>query len=190
MVKKNINLLIEKELDSALIAKLKFFLPITAGLSFFLFIILFIISISYTKSNLSQYNLIKDEVNRLESKIDEKKNLEGVYTLSYVILKTISEILNNKVTFMPIFNEVGKINSNHLSITQASSDEKGKVSLAIIASSSADLNDLVSFLHEKEDKDKIFSNMIANGIVKNKSGGFELSVSLKADDSLYHEKTN
>ncbi len=190
MVKKNINLLIEKELDSALVAKLKFFLPITAAISFILFIILFVISISYTKSNLAQYNVLNAEVNRLESKIDEKKNLEGVYTLSYIILKTISEVLNNKVSFMPIFNEVVKVNSDHLSVMQASSDEKGKVNMALTASSSADLNDLVSFLHEKEDKDKIFSNMIANGIVKNKKGGYELSVSLKADDSLYHEKTN
>lgn len=190
MVKKNINLLLEKELDSALVAKLKFFLPLTAGISLILFIILFIISISYTKSNLAQYNVLKDEVNRLENIINEKKNLEGVYTLSFVILNTISEILKNKVAFMPIFNEVVTINSAYLSVIQASSDEKGKVSFAVTASSSADLNDLVSILREKEDREKKFSNMIANGIIKNKNGGYELSISLKADDSLYHEKTN
>ncbi len=190
MVKKNINLLIEKELDSPLVAKLKFFLPLTAVIFFVLFIILFIVSITYTKKNLEQYKVLKEEIHSLESKIDEKKNLEGVYTLSYTILNAIKEIVNNKVTFTPLLSELMKINTDHLSITQASSDNKGKVNLNITASSSAYLNSLVTFLHDKEDKDKVFSDMTADGIIRNKTGGYELSISLKADASLYHEKTN
>lgn len=190
MVKKNINLLIDKELDSLLVAKLKLFLPVAAVIFFVLFIILFIVSISYTKKNLDQYRVLKEEVTQLESKIDEKKNLEGVYTLSYTILNTVKEILNNKVTFTPLLAELMKINTDHLSVTQASSDNKGKVNLSIAASSSASLNDLVTFLHNKEDKDKVFSAMTAGGIIRSKAGGYELSISLKADESLYHEKTN
>lgn len=190
MVKKNINLLIEKELDSHLVAKLKLFLPVVAVVFFVLFIILFIVSISYTKKNLEQYKVLKEEVSQLESKIDEKKNLEGVYTLSYSILNAIKEILNNKVTFTPILSELMKINTEHLGVTQASSDNKGKINLSITASSSAYLNNLVTFLHDKEDKDKIFSNITASGVNRNKTGGYELTISLKADESLYHEKTN
>ncbi len=190
MVKKNINLLIEKELDSPLIVKLKLYLPVAAVIFFILFIILFIVSITYTKKNLDQYRILKEEVSQLESKIDEKKNLEGVYTLSYTILNTIKEILNNKVSFTPLLSELMNINTDHLSVTQASSDNKGKVNLNITASSSAYLNNLVTFLHDKEDKDKIFSNITANGVNRNKTGGYELTISLKADESLYHEKTN
>lgn len=190
MVKKNINLLIEKELDSHLVTKLKLYLPVGAVVFLVLFIILFIMSITYTKKNLEQYRALKEEISQLEGKIDEKKNLEGVYTLSYTILNTIKEILKNKVTFTPLLSELMKVNTDNLSVIHASSDNKGKVNLNIIASSSAYLNNLVTFLHDEEDRYKVFSNMTAGGIIRNKDGGYELSISLKADESLYHEKTN
>lgn len=190
MVKKSINLLIEKELDSLLVAKLKHYLPIAAASCFIIFIILFIVSVTNSKKNLAQYNVLQEEVNKLENKIEERKNLEGVYTLSYSILKTINEILSKKVNFTPLLSEVMKINSDYLSVTQASSDDKGKVNFSITASSSASLNDLVSFLQEREDKDKIFSEVIANGATRNTLGGYELSISFTADESLYREKTN
>ncbi|OGG20815.1 hypothetical protein A3D03_04000 [Candidatus Gottesmanbacteria bacterium RIFCSPHIGHO2_02_FULL_40_13] len=190
MVKKSINLLIEKELDSLLVAKLKHYLPVAAAVCFILFIILFIVSITITKKNLAQYNTLKEEVNKIENKIDEKQNLEGVYTLSYSILKIINEITGNKVNFTPLLASVIKINSDDLSLTKAMSDDKGLVNFSISASSSAALNNLVSFLHEREDKDKIFSAIYAHRATRNTDGGYQISVSFKADESLYHEKTN
>ncbi len=153
MVKSTINLILDKEHDPVLIRRLRIILPVIAGISLLAFIIIFIISLNYTKNNISIFNAVKQEIAELESKIDGYKNIEGVYTITYKILEAVQSIQKNDKPLSPILSEINTLNESDLSIVTARADINGDVNLSMIASSAASLNKLVQILKAKEEEE-------------------------------------
>ncbi len=180
MLKNTVNLIINKDSEPQSLKKLKIILPVSAGLSLLVFIIVFIASIIYINNNIVAYNLLKRNVVQFEKNIASKKNIEGVYTLTNTRLNILDQLSGKIVDFPPLIDDVNKLNGNGISIKSVSSDNKGNISFAMIASSSAALDEFVGLL-EKMEQNKIFYQIKANGIVREKKGFYDLSISLKRD---------
>ncbi len=180
MVKNTVNLIIKEEDESVLIKRLKIIFPILAGLSLLIFILVFIASIVYINKNIVAYNLLKRNVDQYEKNIVSRKNIEGIYTLTSSRLNVIDQLAGKVKDFPPLIDEINKLKGNGISIKSVSSDNKGNISFALTASSSAALDEFVSLL-EKKEQTKNFYQIKANGIVREKKGLYDLSISLKRD---------
>ncbi len=189
MTKNTVNLILLKEDEPPVIKKLKIILPITAAFVFIIFIFIYIASIVYINNNVVAFNLLKRNVDQLEKNITSKKNIEGIYTMTSTRLNILDQLSGKIVDFPPLINDISNLNGKGIFIKTVSSDSKGNVSFTLRASSSASLDDFVSLLENLE-LEKIFSQIKASGIVREKKGIYNLSVSLKKDLSIKNEQKN
>lgn len=185
MPKRTINLILDKESDSPAIRRAKLILPILASLCLILFVIIFMVSLNYTKNNLNIFKNLKSEVDTLEAEIESYKNIEGIYSITYKLLEVIQSVVKNDKSFSRILSEINFLNSEDLSVINASADNQGNINLTLIASSSAALNKMVYILQNKEEEEKIFSQIEASGIIKNKSGDYNLNLTFKVAPTVY-----
>lgn len=183
MEKHSVNLIIKKETDSALVVKLKTFLPIIAVAALLLFVVSFLASLIYINNNNKEFKSLKTQSETLEKQITDKKNIEGIYTLTVQRIKTIDQLSSGNKNFAKLLFEILKLQSTGINFTQTSIDKKNAVNIAVIASSSATLDDFVTRLIEA-DTNKLFSDIKTSGIVRDKTGGYLLSISAKPSTKL------
>lgn len=180
MVKNTVNLIIKEVDEPQSLKRLKIILPVLAGSSLLIFILVFIASIIYINNNIVTYKLLKRNVDQFEKNIVSRKNIEGVYTLTSARLNVLDQLSGKVMDFPPLIDDINKLSGNGISVKSVSSDNKGNISFALTASSSAALDDFVGLL-EKKELNKIFYQINANGIVREKKGVYDLSISLKRD---------
>ncbi len=185
MPKQSINLLVSKEEDTPLLRRLKKIFPIVSAVSLFLFLILFIFSIAYTNSNIKQFTALKTEVDQYEKKIINQKNTEGIYSLTVTDLNVLAQILSKSKNFSPILAELDKMRSSFILLDGAVVDSKGNLSVSLTASNSAALNKFVDDLTDLEETKRLYSGIEAYGIARDKKGKYLMSISLKANPSLF-----
>jgi hypothetical protein len=183
MSKASVNLILSKKKETKLSKKLKLLFPLIAGISLFIFIILFIISLTYVNSNINKFNLLKKESERLEAKISAQKSVEGIYTVSLNRLSALDTLLTNSMSFIAILPEITAANGSGISLSNANVSEKGNLAVSLQASSSASLDDFVTFLKKKEEK-KLYSEIIASSILREKKGIYHLGLTFKVNKSL------
>lgn len=183
MEKHSLNLIIKKETDSPLIHKIKLFLPLSAFISLLLFGLIFTVSVIYINSNISQFNLLKKEVERLEKRISDQKTAEGIYTFSLSKLNVLGQILNGSKNFSPLISEIINLPSSEVNITSANADAKDNVAVSLVASSSAAMDRFVTLLLEKE-KEKTISQIYAQGITREKKGSYLFTITFKSNSAL------
>lgn len=175
MEKHSVNLIIQKDKEAPIVAKLKIFLPVTASIGFFIFIVSFFASLFYINKNINEFDALKLQISRLEKQVSDKKKLEGIYTLTLSRIKTLEQLKKGNKNYSNLLTETLKLQSEGVTITQTSIDKKNSVTASIVASSAARLDDFVTHL-VAVDKDKIFTNINTSGIVRNKKGGYLLSI--------------
>ncbi len=179
MVKRHsINLLILETRENRSIELLKKILPLVAGISLLTFLAVFIFSIFYVNNNIREFNALKSEVEAFEKKIADQKNTEGIYTLTLMRLNVLSQILGQSKNFSNILSEIDSLQNGAITIDSAAVDKKGLVSLSLIASSSADLDNFVNLLLDKN-REKLFMDITAGGITREKKGNYKLTVDFK-----------
>lgn len=183
MGKVSVNLILSKKKETSLSRKLKLIFPLTAGIFLFVFIVVFIITLTYINANIYKFNLLKKEAERLESKISAQKASEGIYTVSLNRLSALDTLLTGSMGFIDILPEITAINGTGISISTANADEKGNLSVSLLASSSSTLDDLVTFLNKKEEK-KLYSEIVASSIIREKKGAYHLGLTFKVNKSL------
>lgn len=171
MEKHSVNLIIKKEKESPIVTKLKIFLPVTASIGLIIFIISFFASLIYIDKNIRDFDSVKLQISKLEKQISDKKNLEGIYTLTHLRLKTLGQLNSNIKNYSNLVTEVLKLQSDGVKLTHTSINKNNSASISIVASSSASLDDAVTQLIQI-DKDKIFTNMKTSGIVRDKNGRY------------------
>lgn len=178
-----VNLIIRKETESPVLKKLNVIFPVLAILSLTVFVLIFLASIIYYNGNILKFNLIKREIESLEKKIGDQKTTEGVYTLSANRLNILNQMASQNPNFPKVLTEIDNLNSTGINILSAASDDKGLLSVDLIASSSSSLDDFVGILKKQEQK-KLFSKIEAHGIVREKKGNYLLTITLLADPSI------
>lgn len=183
MGKASVNLILSKKKETDVSKKLKLIFPVAAGITLFVFIVVFVVSITYVNSNIYKFNLLKKEAERLESKIMAQKSAEGIYTVSLSRLSALDTILTKSMSFIAILPEISAINGSGISLVSANVDDKGSLSVSLLASSSAALDDFVTFLKKKEDK-KLYSEIVASSIIREKKGTYHLGLTFKVNKSL------
>lgn len=183
MGRHSINLILSKSAENSYIRGLKKILPIVAGLSSAIFIPLFVFSIIRVNNSVKQFNLLKNEVETFERKISDQKNIEGIYTLTAMRLNVLAQILSRGKNFSKLIPEIDNLQGKGIDIDSASIDKQGSVSLSLIASSSAALDDFVTLLLIK-DKEKLYSNIRSGGLTREKKGNYKLSLSFKVSEAL------
>lgn len=179
----SLNLLIFQSGENRYVQVLKKILPITAGISFLAFIAIFVLSVFYVNKNTKEFNVLKNEVEALEKKIADQKNTEGIYTLTVMRLNALSQILSQEKNFSRFLSEVDSLQSGNIEIDSATIDKKGLVSMSLIASSSAALDDFVTLLLDK-DREKLYTDITAGGISREKKGNYKLTLGFKASSLL------
>lgn len=183
MPKTTVNLIIKKEKESPTIKKLNIILPSIAAVGLTIFILVFAASIIYFNNNIFQYNLTKKEIDNLEKKISSQKAAEGIYTLVATRLGILDKLSYKNPNFQNLISEVNKLNIEGVNLVSASSDDKGGLALSFTASSSASMDNLVELLKASEGK-KLYSQIEAHGIVREKKGNYLLTITAKAQDSV------
>lgn len=183
MEKHSVNLIIKKEKEAPIVAKLKIILPVTASIIFFIFIVSFFASLFYINKNINEFDAVKSQISKLEKQIADKKNLEGVYTLTLSRIRTLEQLKTGNKNYSNLLAEILKLQSDGIIITETSIDKKNSVSTSIAASSSALLDDLVTRLIQT-DKAKIFTDIKTSGIVRDKKGRYLLSIFLKPTNKV------
>lgn len=178
MQKHTVNLLIKKQEDSPLLLKLKKILPVLAAVSLSLFVIFFFSSLVYINRNQEEFKSLKRETDNLEKKISQQKNIEGIYALTLSRVKIIGDLQNGYKNFAKLISEIDKFQSNGVVFSQTMIDKKNAVTITTIASSSGALDDFVAALVRAESA-KLFSDIKSSGIVRDKTGAYLLSISLK-----------
>lgn len=183
MGKASVNLILSKKKETKLSKRLKLIFPVTAGICLFIFIVIFVITLTYVNSNIHKFNLLKKEAERLESKISAQKASEGIYTISLNRLSALDTLLTNSVSFITILPEITAVNRTGISLSNANVDDKGNLSVSLLASSSSALDDFVTYLKNKEDK-KLYSEILASSIIREKKGTYHLGLNFKVNKSL------
>lgn len=183
MQKHSVNLVIRRESEPESVKKLRIFLPLAAVVSLLIFVVAFLSSIIYIGKNNSEFNSLGKQIDNLEKRIAQSKNAEGIYTLTVLRIKTIDQLGTGSKKFAPLLTEILKLQSKGITISQASIDKKNSVNFAVTASSSASLDEFVNTLI-RADSAKTFSEINSSGIVRDKDGGYLLTISLKPNNSL------
>lgn len=183
MKRQTVNLVISKTEDPTL-HKLKIILPLIAAISLSIFVIIFMVSIIYVNSNIKGYNQLKAEAETLEKRIASVKNSEGIYTLTSERLRVIKELTGLNRNFYNLVSKVDELQSGGINIYSAVSDGAGSLSLSLTASSASDLDNIVTQLLSIE-RAKLFAQMQASGILREKTGNYLLNVNLKVDKSIF-----
>lgn len=181
MSKTTVNLIIKKEKESPLLRRLKVILPVVAITSLTAFAIAFFSSLIYFNNNIFQYNLTKKEIDNLEKKISSQKAAEGIYTFAATRLDILDKLSYKNPNFQNLISEVNKLNIEGVNLVSASSDDKGALALSFTASSSASMDNLVELFKASEQK-KLYSQIEAHGIVREKKGNYLLTITAKAKD--------
>lgn len=183
MEKHTVNLLIKHESESPLVLKLKVYLPIAAVVGLTLFVVFFLISIIYINNNNQEFNALKLQIETLEKRISTYKNSEGMYTLTVSRINTITQLSQGRKNFASLISEIPKLQFNGLEINQTSLDKKNNLTLAVTASSSGTLDEFISLLLKTE-AGKRFSDIKSAGVVRDKTGSYLLTISMKPNNSL------
>lgn len=183
MPKTTLNLIIVKEKESPILRKLNIIFPVSAVVSLTIFVLIFFASIIYYNGNILKFNLVKKEIESLEKKIGDQKATEGVYTLTAQRVNILNQMVSQNPNFPRVLTEIDNLNIPGINILSASSDDKGSLSIALVASSSASLDDFVQRLRQEEQK-KLFSRIEAHGVVREKKGNFLLTITLKGEPTI------
>lgn len=179
LMKKSVNLILERIREPPFVKKLKVILPIVAVFSLVFFVAVFLLSLYYVDSNIYELNILKQEAETLEQQISQQKKVEGVYTLTVLRLDVLNQILAKRKDFSKVIMEIDSLQEDEISLISASIDEKDNVLLSLVASSSAALDRLVNLLLDRETKG-FFSDIYARGIVREKESSYTLSISFKS----------
>lgn len=183
MEKHSVNLLIKKKEQSPLFVKLNIIFPAAAAFSLFLFISLFLVSLIYINDNNKQFSSLKNQVESLGKQISDKKNIEGIYTLTAERVKIIDQLNSGRKNYSNLLSKILKLQSNGISITSASIDKKNAVNVSAVASSAAALDEFFSLLTEIG-QNKQFNDIKSSGIIRDRSGGYLLSISFKPSEII------
>jgi hypothetical protein len=185
MQKKNINLLIDQQKDPEILNYAKLFLPVTSVVILVVFILIFFGVLSYYNANIAQYNSLKSDILNYEQRILSKKNSAVVYTKAGNLLDNLDKITATNKNFYPLLLNISSLATEGIKIYSANTDNKGSVTMNLMASSSASLDNFVKNLKKKDDVERVFSKIIAHGIARDHDGKFTFSITLNADSSLY-----
>lgn len=180
----SINLIPKRDTDSPIVQRLKKILPLTAVASLLLFVLLFFSSLLYTNAHLAEFNRLKKEVEILEGRIASQKTTEGIYTLTAMVLNVLKQTMSGTKQFSPLIGEVASFEKSGIRISSLLADKKGNVSVAVSASSSAILSAFVETLIKQENEKKTFTNLFAQGTIRDRKGKYNVTISMKADPSL------
>lgn len=183
MEKRSVNLIIQKSAESPLFIKLKLILPIVAAVMLALFVIFFLSSIIYINKNNSEFNASKTQIENLEKKISSNKNTEGIYTLTVSRIKTIGQLGSGNKNYALLLSNVMKLQTNGVTVSQTSIDKKNNVTVAVTASSSAALSEFVTNV-AKTESENLFSDIRSSGVVRDKNGGYIMTISLKPNSKI------
>ncbi|OGG26931.1 hypothetical protein A2960_02180 [Candidatus Gottesmanbacteria bacterium RIFCSPLOWO2_01_FULL_39_12b] len=183
IVKHKINLIIPSEVESRRVKRLKFYLPLIATVSLLIFVILFLLSIIFVNTNITKFNNLNLEVDNLEKKISSFQTTEGIYTFISMMLKNIDQIARSQKNYLPLLDQISELPSSTIKISTISVNDQGNVSFSVVASSSASLDNFITFLMEK-DNNHLISNIKADGIVRQK-GKYLFNISFLADKSIF-----
>lgn len=175
MPKKTINLLIQKHEQKNLLGKIFRFVPIVSVCSLILFLLFYGSSVVLLKTNIKEYNTLQDAIEQIEAKIAGKKNTEGLYVSTITILAVIEKILGEKYHYSDILPEIYSLNTYNTIVSDSTIDKNGQVTLSVTATSIDILDEFIEKLKEKEISNK-FSQINAQGIVRDKNGEFTMTV--------------
>jgi hypothetical protein len=177
---KSINLLIVHDTESRTEKKLKKILPIIAGILFITFLIIFGISIIYNYINIQNFTALKTNVETYEKNIIDNKNIEQIYAVTAKRLDSISQILSSHTNVSPLFVQVDSLENSGIIINSSSVNEKGDVSLSLTASSAMQLEQFIDYLISEEEIKHIYSNIISQGVVRDKKGNFIITINFQS----------
>lgn len=184
MVKYSVNLILKEEKESPLVKKLKIIFPLVSFLLLIFFGLIFLFTYFYINANSREFNLLNKEIERYEKQISEYKITEGIYTLTGSKLKVIDELLADSKNFSPVVGTLLALQTSGITITSITTDKLGNISFSIIASSSASMDMFVNKIIEEENEE-LFSDITAQGIVRDKKGNYILSISAKGNKELF-----
>lgn len=183
MTKHSVNLIIERQKDSPFIRTLRRILPLTAAIFTFIFLTSLVLAYNYLNGLAVQYNKQKREIEQLETKIINQKSLEGIYTLTLARAGVLQKLVSSRKNFTTILTEMDALNRDDVNLKSVLADTAGNVSAAIVASTSASMDEFIDALLAKE-RAKSFSNIQASGIVRTSKGNYQLTVKFKGNPQL------
>ena len=179
MRKKSINLLIEATEETGIYKRLKKIMPLTAAALLILFIIFYAGSLFYIRSNNREYKLLQSEIKTSEKNISKYQSTEGIYLATYGILDVIKKILaKNTSVIADTLPEILHSNSEVFRIKTLTVDRQGQAVFNVTAFSLPVLEAFVDDLKTKENE-ALFSDIKAQGILREKDGSYTLNISLK-----------
>jgi hypothetical protein len=177
---KSINLLITHDPDPRPVQLLKKYLPISAALIAAVFLVAFIASLIYTNIHVNQYAALKHQIETVEKNIVDQKKTEQNYVLSVNRVDTITQLLSTAVDMSPVLNQITQLGNSNVIISSSTIDSKGAVTLTVVADSVSEMESFVQTLIDKEDRDRIFSRMQSQGVVRDRKGKYTFSITLSA----------
>lgn len=180
MPKTSVNLIVVKGKESPIVKKLKVIFPILSFISLVVFGCVFLVTFFYIQANSREFNLIQKEIERYEKQITDKKTTEGIYTFTSSKLQVIDQLESASKNFSPAVDSIIQMDSAGITVTGLTVDKSGELSMSIIASSSASLDTFVDTLIQKTE----FTNVIAQGIIREKKGTYIVNISMKASKDL------
>lgn len=178
MEKHTVNLIIQKGKEPLFLHKLRFLLPILSIVSLLIFFAAWVTSVVYINTNLSQFNHLKAQAQQLKLKVAARKSEEGIYILTAKRLEVLSKLFPSVKNYDQSFDEISKLQTYDVEIRDVAMNSGGNFTFSITASSAANLDGLVSYLLTQEES-KVFSNIEAQSILRDKTGRYNLTISLK-----------
>jgi hypothetical protein len=188
MVKKSVNLILNPQVESPVIKRLKVMLPVLAGICLVSFTVTFLVSVYLIRQNNDEYEMLKNQVGALQDKVNVQKNVEGIYTLTLTRDNILNQIMKTMKDFPQIFSDINGMTGGGIAVDTVSLRQKGEVSISFNVASASELDELVSLVLSDQFK-KDWTDIKAQGIAREKTGAYQLTVALKDRRLGQNDKT-
>jgi len=154
-----------------------------------LFLILYTASFSLISYLSVKYNRTQNNINELTNAINEKKVLEAIKTASFKKLNTIDKIMAAQLPYQLLFKDIFDfIASTPIEVKNLNLDENGTISMVMIASTSAALDEFVESLIAKDELEDKYKNINATSIVRESEGAYNMGITFITNRKKFNEE--
>lgn len=184
---RNINLLRKNKREVTKIQKTGRYLVFVATFCLVFFVISYIFTFSMLSYLSYQSRSAQAQITSLIDAINQKSDVEAVHAAVVTKVSSVEDILSNNPPYPSYLTDIFQLPLSGIIFQSLSVAPSGNTSIQFIASSSADLNEFVQLLLQKDEVENKYKNIRTTGIARGKGGIYNLSVTFGLNSKTFHE---
>lgn len=184
--KRSINLILRKEHTAPVLLRAKHIARRVATVSLVVFCFAALFTMVYLRIQYDRFNALKQEVQNLENRISERKTIEGMAAIAQEKLAVLERLNSINRSYSRLLSETLALQTPSVIIASIVVSKDRNMSLSVISRTSEALEEFVDGLIRGDAKGQ-FVDISATGILRDRDGGYSLTVSMRPDATLFQK---